>query len=738
MLLASSRSMAVTVQIQVQNYPVCVYPTGALYALANGGVGPYSYQWSTGATTNFIEGLPPGTYSVTVTDFNSDQATSEVTLQGEPLQSPWTFWLPGCPADNSGMPTKRLFCMYTLSSLGMGFWDQGGLVGPSDEYFYVGAFGQNSSGPYTTTITDANGCTTTINDIIRPDPIWPIPQVLSVDGSCSGGANGSINVYVPSNSSPSWTTGLRLYRDGVQFPWANGQSGGANGYSTIPSTGINLTATGLPSGTYHLVSMIDWGDLNDLLESDFIGLTGTCQDTMTLVVPDLGYTCGTLSGRAYIDANENCSQNSGEPALPGTVIEVLPGPFYALTDGSGNYGLNLSYGSYTVNTVNPNYQEHCGVSTTPFALTAGQPNLTRNLPDTSLAGLDMVMLAASGAARPGFEIAYSLVFRNLVGVLAGTGSVTMTFDPTLIYLSATPAPTSVAGNTITWNTNSIGAFGQRNFSLRFQVPPNINLLGTVLTSTITGSVANPEANLSNNTYVHQVTVTGAYDPNDKTALTSSRESNEIYFINDDEWIDYTIRFQNTGTDTAFFVVITDTLPGTLDPATFQAGVSSHAHALQLLGHGVLRWTFANILLPDSNVNEPRSHGFVSFRIRPRQPVLPGTIIENIANIYFDYNPPVITEPSVLVAEFSTGEQGQAQVPEAMRLMPNPVNDVLFISANGNLASFRITAADGREVMARTVRAASASIAVDQLNAGAYLLIVTFTNGNEARERFIKH
>ncbi|MBK9629215.1 MAG: hypothetical protein IPO56_16370 [Flavobacteriales bacterium] len=54
------------------------------------------------------------------------------------------------------------------------------------------------------------------------------------------------------------------------------------------------------------------------------------------------------------------------------------------------------------------------------------------------------------------------------------------------------------------------------------------------------------------------------------------------------------------------------------------------------------------------MNEPRSHGFVTFRIRPRTPVLPGTVIENIANIYFDFNPPVITEPSVLVAEFSTG------------------------------------------------------------------------------------
>ena len=52
-------------------------------------------------------------------------------------------------------------------------------------------------------------------------------------------------------------------------------------------------------------------------------------------------------------------------------------------------------------------------------------------------------------------------------------------------------------------------------------------------------------------------------------------------------------------------------------------------------------------------NEAASHGFVSSGSSLcRSP--PGTVIENIANIYFDFNDPVITEPSVLVAEFSTG------------------------------------------------------------------------------------
>ena len=162
--------------------------------------------------------------------------------------------------------------------------------------------------------------------------------------------------------------------------------------------------------------------------------------------------------------------------------------------------------------------------------------------------------------------------------------------------------------------------------LRFQVPPDVGLLGTDLLSTATVSTSNTEADLSNNTYLLQRTITGAYDPNDKLATTSSGNT-DVWQLNEDEWIDYTIRFQNTGTDTAFNVVITDTLPANLDPGSIVMGASSHTFTWELRDAGTLKFYFPNILLPDSNINEPRSHGFVGFRIRPRLPLLPGDEID---------------------------------------------------------------------------------------------------------------
>jgi uncharacterized repeat protein (TIGR01451 family) len=252
----------------------------------------------------------------------------------------------------------------------------------------------------------------------------------------------------------------------------------------------------------------------------------------------------------------------------------------------------------------------------------------------------------------------------------------------------------VSGNTITWNQTPLTAWQSRNYTINFQVPPDVGLLGYELVATASVTTANTDGDLNNNTSTNLRTITGAYDPNDKLAYTSNG-STDVWQINEDEWIDYTIRFQNTGTDTAFNVVITDTLPANLDPGSIIMGASSHTFTWELRDQGTLKFYYPNILLPDSNVNEPLSHGFVGFRIRPRLPVLPGDEIINIANIYFDFNPPVITEPSVLVAEFSTGIQARGTSPS---VFPNPASDQLFIRWHTLVTSpcsWAIFSSDGR-------------------------------------------
>ncbi len=132
----------------------------------------------------------------------------------------------------------------------------------------------------------------------------------------------------------------------------------------------------------------------------------------------------------------------------------------------------------------------------------------------------------------------------------------------------------------------------------------------------------------------------SFDPNRKDGFpTGYGEGN---FILPTTEIEYLIQFQNTGTDTAFSVAIRDTLDPWLDVSTVKLGASSHPCDLEIRGKNVLKFTFSPIALPDSNVNEAESHGFVAFRVRPKPDVPLKTLIENRAAIFFDFNAPVIT------------------------------------------------------------------------------------------------
>ncbi len=132
---------------------------------------------------------------------------------------------------------------------------------------------------------------------------------------------------------------------------------------------------------------------------------------------------------------------------------------------------------------------------------------------------------------------------------------------------------------------------------------------------------------------------GSYDPNDKQAFPGGY--GEQHYITDSTDLEYMIRFQNTGTDTAFNIVIRDTISAHLNIETLRPGVSSHDYRYDIEERTAI-FTFENIMLPDSNVNEPASNGFIKFNIEqtPSNPI--GTHIENNAAIYFDFNEPIIT------------------------------------------------------------------------------------------------
>lgn len=135
-------------------------------------------------------------------------------------------------------------------------------------------------------------------------------------------------------------------------------------------------------------------------------------------------------------------------------------------------------------------------------------------------------------------------------------------------------------------------------------------------------------------------VANSYDPNDKQAWPLGYGPKQI--VSPGTTLEYTIRFQNTGNDTAFLVVIRDTLPETLSARSLEPLASSHPYRIDIFENRIVQYTFDHIRLPDSTTNAAGSQGYVKFAIRPRANLPLGTAIHNRAAIYFDYNAPIIT------------------------------------------------------------------------------------------------
>ncbi len=188
-------------------------------------------------------------------------------------------------------------------------------------------------------------------------------------------------------------------------------------------------------------------------------------------------------------------------------------------------------------------------------------------------------------------------------------------------------------------------------------------------------------------------VIGSYDPNDKQVFPTGITANK--YIKPDDELEYLIRFQNTGNDTAFKVVIRDTIQtGVIDIATLTSGASSHDYTFNIYGHGIAEWTFDNILLPDSNVNEPGSNGFVQFKAKLLPNIAPGTIVTNSADIYFDFNAPVATN-EVWNTMFDTVIRAPVTITGTVLTESSLPVPGVKVMLTGTSTDSVITAADGR-------------------------------------------
>ncbi|MBK6627664.1 MAG: T9SS type A sorting domain-containing protein [Flavobacteriales bacterium] len=427
-------------------------------------------------------------------------------------------------------------------------------------------------------------------------------------------------------------------------------------------------------------------------------------------------TAAAIAGRHAVDDNGNGQLDAGEPAFPWGRVLIQPMNALVPAGADGWWERGAQPGTYTIE---PNSTYPYLISSAPAQHTAtfvalGEVDSTNHFAHTLLPGVnDLQVDAFAPPPRPGFDNTLHLSYRNY-GTTALPATLQLSVDADQSFVSSSPAPTTLVGNSATWDlgTLPLGASGQVTITLHTDaaVPLGTPVLHTAVIDPVAGDTVPAD-----NTTLWTDTVVGAYDPNDKLLDIAAATPAEVQA--DAITLTYTIRFQNTGTYPAERVLILDTLSDDLQWNSFELLASSHPCQWFMID-GVLHFLFDPILLPDSGSNEPASHGFVRFRMRPSTQLTHGEQVDNIAHIVFDFNTPIVTPPATFRVDVSTGvHQPKGAV---FTVVPNPTRDRLLIAGLTGAATVRLLDLSGRLLRTQRVNA-PALLDVGDLATGTYLL-----------------
>jgi hypothetical protein len=417
---------------------------------------------------------------------------------------------------------------------------------------------------------------------------------------------------------------------------------------------------------------------------------GLCPESLTLI--------------SFFDTNNNGVKDVGESGISignfeyeinnsGTTLFGYPddGVFYIFDSNPTNsYDLAFTVDSY--------YAAYFSSATTysNITLPTGSGSNTYYFPITQLQTLNdlEIQLTPNGNPRPGFTYGNTITFKNKGTQTVSSGTITFTKSPVVSVVNISQTGTVMTASGFNYTFSNLAPNELRYIFVSLQVPtiPNVNL-GDLLTNSVTIEPLSGDAFPTNNNSSLSQTVVGSYDPNDKTESHGGKIVFDDFTAND--YLYYTIRFENTGTASAEFIRVEDVLHSDLDETTFEMLNASHTVNTRRSGNQ-LTWHFYNIDLPPTVTHPNDSHGYVYFRIKPKPGYSIGDVIPNTASIFFDYNPAIVT--NTFNTEFVENLGTDHFESHSIQLFPNPAQDFITITnTNGTIAAVNIFEVSGKQV-----------------------------------------
>lgn len=412
---------------------------------------------------------------------------------------------------------------------------------------------------------------------------------------------------------------------------------------------------------------------------------------------NLGVLNNQISGTVTYDSDANgCDVNDAD--IPNIWIGSGGNgtAFSTFTEDNGSFEIDVNQGSF-ITIVTPDLPDYFSVSPAIHNSSFESENEVDNAANFCVTPTQVVndlniSLYPQSNPRPGFDTSYLIVYSNIATTTL-SGVVNLVYDSAKMqYTTATVSPDSQTADMLSFDFANLMPFESRSITVEFSVfaPPTTNI-DDILNTTVTVSPILGDNTEDDNAYTLQQVVIGSYDPNDILVL----EGEQILLEQTDDYLHYIIRFQNTGSAEAINVRVTNIIDPKLEWFTFQVESLSHEGRV-IVEDGVLAtFSFDNIFLPSVSQDEAGSNGYIAYKIRPKPDAAIGDVFYNDASIFFDFNPPIVTNTvstevvdALSVADFETSN---------VLLFPNPSSDFVKIKSNSSIEKIAITDVNGRQI-----------------------------------------
>lgn len=461
-------------------------------------------------------------------------------------------------------------------------------------------------------------------------------------------------------------------------------------------------------------------------------------------------TAEGISGFVFSDDALDCTYNGSENGLQNVTVRSYDSGLNILqttsTSGLGQYFLLSDQGTFdvVVDTLNMPFMTSC---TNPGA----DSTVLIAAPDSLVQDVNFGMIC-----KPGFDVGtmgfnldnivfpgqpHTLTVRsgdlsnfyglNCAAGVSGNVTIDITGPVQFVGNPANSLTPSVTGSSYSYAIPDFGAVDMNHdFQLNFLVDTTAQS-GDLICMNVNVTPVSGDNVSANNSYAICYSVVNSYDPNNK--LVSPETVEPGY----DDYLTYTINFQNTGSAPAFNIRLEDTISSLVDLSTFEMIGYSHESNYNLIDNKLIVF-FPNIMLEDSATNEPASKGYFQYRVKPISGLAEGTLIENTAHIFFDYNAPIVTNTAV--TSFEVDYTGISENNLDVSIYPNPSSGQFYVRLNGSGSIENVSVYDelGRTIpVSLTTNSDFSTIELVEDVKGMFIVNIT-TNTGTLQKRILIH